>query len=187
MRLAFVAGRFRKRKPQLRLADEQLEVLVSEGDGLPFHQFCQATQRDEPPLAKLQRDIDQHLAMVFALGTRVGGHLFQMRAQRLAERLQLIHHRQRQLLRDRTAQGSRFSAKFGELEPKCGELGAEIRGIGPNTSFGVGMACPRKWFTAPRPQVDSSKPAWVSCWRAFNRSTRCSVVKDCGRVRFTAP
>jgi hypothetical protein len=132
VRLPLMVGSFRESKVQLPLADKRLEVLIPESVWLPIHQLRQATQRDEPPLAKLQHDNDEHLTIDFALGSGLRGHPFQTRAQRLGERLQIIHHRQRQLLRDQAASGSRFSAKFGEL-------GTEIRVAGPKTSSGVGM------------------------------------------------
>ncbi|APD47173.1 MULTISPECIES: hypothetical protein [Synechococcaceae] len=64
-----MVGRFRERKAQFPLADEHLEVLIPEGVGLPIHQFCQSAEGDEPSFAKVQDDIDQHLAIHLSLGS----------------------------------------------------------------------------------------------------------------------
>lgn len=94
---------FRESKVQLPLADEHLEVLIPESVWVPIHQLRQATQRDEPPFAKLQHDIDEHLTIDFALGSGLRGHPFQARAQGYRERLQIIDHRQRHLVQDQAA------------------------------------------------------------------------------------
>lgn len=79
-----MVGRFREGKAQLTLADEHLEVLIPEGVGLPIHQFCQAAEGDEPPIAKLQHDIGQHLTTIhLSLGSGLGCHCFQTGAQSL--------------------------------------------------------------------------------------------------------
>ena len=65
---ALVVGRYRERKADLPLADKRLEVLIQESGWLAFHQLRQATQSDEPSLAKVQHGIDQHLAFHLALG-----------------------------------------------------------------------------------------------------------------------
>ncbi|MCP9900555.1 hypothetical protein KBZ12_09555 [Cyanobium sp. Cruz CV13-4-11] len=62
-----MVGRFREGKAELPLADEHFEVLIPEGVGLPIHQFCQAAEGDEPFFAKVQDDINEHLAIQLSL------------------------------------------------------------------------------------------------------------------------
>lgn len=59
----------RESKVQLPLADEYLEVLIPECIWLAMHQLRQRSQRDEPPFAKLQHDIDEQLTIDLALGS----------------------------------------------------------------------------------------------------------------------
>lgn len=82
-----MVGRFREGQGQLPLADEDLENLIPQRVWLAVHQLRQAAQRDEPPLAKLQQHIDQHLAIDLALGSGLRGQPFQSRAERLGESL----------------------------------------------------------------------------------------------------
>ena len=126
-----MVGSFWESKVQLPLADERLELLIPESVWLPIHQLRQATQRDEPPLAKLHQDIDEHLTIDFALGSGLRGHPFQPRVQRLGERLKIIDHRQRQLLRYQTA--VRVSI-FGQNRGAGGQIrGAGRRNTGSRT------------------------------------------------------
>lgn len=54
---------------QLPLADEDLEVLIPESVWLTPNQLRQTTQGNELPFAKLQHDIDEHLAIDLSLGS----------------------------------------------------------------------------------------------------------------------
>lgn len=113
-----MVGSFRERKVQLSLADERLEVLIPEGVWLPLHQLRQATQHDEPPLATLQHDIDEHLAIGFALGW--GTDAIPSGRERNASE---SGSRSSTTGKDscseiRQPSGSRFSAKFGSLGQK---------------------------------------------------------------------
>jgi hypothetical protein len=64
-----MGGSFWEGKVQQPLANELLEVLIPECIWLPMHQLRQGTQRDEPPFAKLQHNIDEHLSIDLALGS----------------------------------------------------------------------------------------------------------------------
>ena len=123
-----MVGRFREGQVQLPLADEDLEILIPKGVWLAVHQLRQAAQREESPLAELQQHIDQHLAFHLALGSGLRGQPFQSRAERLGESLQIIDHRQRQLLRDQAAV---LVSLFGQIRGAGFQIrGAEHRNSG---------------------------------------------------------
>ena len=163
-----MVGRFREDQVQQPLADEELEILFPQGVWLAVHQLCQAAQREESPLAELQQHIDQHLASTLPLarGCEASPSSRERNVWERASRSSTTGNANcseiRQPSRSRcSAKFGELAVKFGELAAKIGELDAEIRGAGPKTSSGLGIASPGRWTTATRPPVDSSKPAYA--------------------------
>jgi hypothetical protein len=121
----------RKSKVQLPLADERLEVLIPESIWLPMHHHHQGTEGDEPPCAKLQHNIAQHLTIDLALRSGLSGVPSSRARNAWDSGARSSSTGKDSCSEIRQPSGSRVSAKFGELAAKFGELGTENRVAGP--------------------------------------------------------